>query len=62
MWRKKYFLVLIFCIFSLLWSGCSSLKFKNHKIEKKMPDKPQTMNELRLSMGQPMIENEGSKL
>ena len=34
MWRKKYFLVLIFCIFSLLWSGCSSLKFKNHKIEK----------------------------
>ena len=34
MWRKKYFLVLIFCIFSLLWSGCSSLNFKNHKIEK----------------------------
>ena len=32
------------------------------KIEKKMHDKPQTMNELRLSMGQPMIENEGSKL
>lgn len=34
MWRKKYFLVLIFCILTILWSGCGSLKFKNHKIEK----------------------------
>lgn len=34
MWRKKRFLVLIFCILTILWSGCSSLKFKNHKIEK----------------------------
>ena len=34
MWWKKRFLVLIFCILTILWSGCSSLKFKNHKIEK----------------------------
>ena len=29
------------------------------KIEKKMPDKPQTMNDLRESMGLPIIENGG---
>ena len=29
------------------------------RIEKKMADKPQTMNELRESMGLPRIENEG---
>ena len=34
MWRKKYFLVLIFCIFSLLWSGCGSLKLRDSKSEK----------------------------
>lgn len=34
MWRKKYFLVLIFCIFSLLWSGCGSLKLRDSKAEK----------------------------
>ena len=28
------------------------------KIEKKMPDKPQTMNELRESMGLPRIEDD----
>ena len=31
------------------------------KIEKKMPDKPQTPNDLRESMGLPRIENDGSK-
>lgn len=31
MWRKKYFLVLIFCILTILWSGCSSLKFKSQE-------------------------------
>ena len=31
------------------------------KIEKKMPDKPQTHNDLRESMGLPRIENDGSK-
>ena len=31
------------------------------KIEKKMPDRPQTMNELRESIGFPRIENDGSK-
>ena len=31
------------------------------KIEKKMPDRPQTMNELRESIGLPRIENDGSK-
>lgn len=30
------------------------------RIEKKMTDKPQTMNDLRESMGLPMIENECS--
>ena len=30
------------------------------KIEKKMSDKPQTMNDLRESMSLPRIENEGS--
>ena len=29
------------------------------KIEKKMPDKPQTPNDLRESMGLPRIENDG---
>ena len=31
------------------------------KIEKKMPDKPQTPNDLREFMGLPRIENDGSK-
>ena len=31
------------------------------KIEKKIPDKPQTPNDLRESMGLPRIENDGSK-
>ena len=31
------------------------------KIEKKMPDKPQTPNDLRESMGLPRIENDSSK-
>ena len=31
------------------------------KIEKKMPDKPQTPNDLRESIGLPRIENDGSK-
>ena len=34
---------------------------KEDKIEKKMPDKPQTPNNLRESMGLPRIENDGSK-
>lgn len=34
MWWKKRFLVLIFCIFSLLWSGCGSLKLRDSKAEK----------------------------
>lgn len=31
------------------------------KIEKKMLDKPQTLNDLRESIGRPRIENDGSK-
>lgn len=31
------------------------------KIEKKMPNKPQSINDLRESMGLPRIENDGSK-
>ena len=31
------------------------------KIEKKMLDKPQTLNDLRESIGLPRIENDGSK-
>lgn len=34
MWRKKCFLVLIFCILTILWSGCSSLKLRDSKSEK----------------------------
>lgn len=34
MWRKKRFLVLIFCILTILWSGCGSLKLRDSKAEK----------------------------
>ena len=34
MWRKKCFLVLIFCILTILWSGCSSLKLRDSKSDK----------------------------
>ena len=44
-----------------IWKTLQRIATSLDKIEKKMLDKPQTINDLRESMGLPRIENDGSK-